>query len=433
MHFDMRNLRNTVLWLGSAAFLLPACARTGRAGAPSTVTASVAPTSACARRHTGGPQRLTDVRASSAVGLAKAPASGAHVIAYVADTDEPTLRTIDVDDRKEIAATPLPGRPEQVLVLADGRVAVTMRSSNAALLLEPAARETEPLELRCAVDTRAEPIALAATPDDATLLVTSGWGHTLAAFDAASLAPKYEVNLERDPRSVVISEDGTRAFVAHVVEARMSVVDLTTREHAVRLVDLRARSSADESPEARRKGCQGFALAQVGGQRGAKAATMVDRTFAPMVSVNSGEGGSTSEGYGSESPSEVSEVAVVDASAERALTRMARLPSTGTSQTDCLLPPAAAYDDGSLFVACLGIDALVKFDAHGLDPARAEVKRWNVASGPLGVAIDHQGKRAVVWSQFDREVSFIATDDDAPAQRLAVARQSAGITANVAL
>jgi hypothetical protein len=74
-----------------------------------------------------------------------------HVIAYVADSDEPTLRTIDVDQRKEIASTPLPGTPEQVLVLADGRVAATLRSSNAVLVLEPSARETEPLTFRCAV------------------------------------------------------------------------------------------------------------------------------------------------------------------------------------------------------------------------------------------------------------------------------------------
>ena len=48
---------------------------------------------------------------------------------------------------------------------------------------QPSARETDPLEARCVVDTRAEPIALAVTPDDATVLVTSGWAHTVAAFD----------------------------------------------------------------------------------------------------------------------------------------------------------------------------------------------------------------------------------------------------------
>ena len=108
------------------------------------------------------------------------------------------------------------------------------------------------------------------------------------ALDAATFAPKFEVELARDPRSLIVSDDGSRAFVAHVVEARMSVVDLTTREHAVRLVDLRARSSADESPDSMRKGCQGFALAKVSDSGDAKVA-MVDRIYAPMVSVDSGD------------------------------------------------------------------------------------------------------------------------------------------------
>jgi hypothetical protein len=278
-------------------------------------------------------------------------------------------------------------------------------------VLEPSPRETDPLVERCVIDTRAEPIALAAKPDDATLLVTSGWGHGLTALDAKTLAAKFEVSVARDPRSVVVSDDGTRAFVAHVVEGLMSVVDLATPEHAVRVVDLRARTSGDESPDAARKGCQGFALTKVDDRLGAKSSGMIDRLFAPMVSVNPGDGASESGGYGSESPTEVSEVAVVDASAERALTRMVRLPASGTAQNECLLPRAAAYDDGALFVTCLGIDSLVKLDARSLDPSRAELKRWNVAAGPVGVAIDHEGKRAVVWSQFDREIAFIDTGD----------------------
>src|SRR5262249_44577328 len=157
-------LRNAVLWVGSAALVLPACTH-GKA-APSSITAAkVAPASACARVHKGGASRLGPVRASSAIALAKIPTStgggpkagrngttgrgGAG--AYVADADEPTLRTIDVDSQKEIASTPLKGRPEQVLVLADGRVAVTLRSSNAIEVLEPADKPTEPLAPRCVV------------------------------------------------------------------------------------------------------------------------------------------------------------------------------------------------------------------------------------------------------------------------------------------
>jgi cytochrome c peroxidase len=404
--------------------------------------ASVAAAPGCGRLHPGaGAERIGKIRTGSPIALAKSRSSRTRsigvslgrTIAYVADADEPTLHTIDVDAREEIATTALKGRPEQVLVLADGRVAVTLRSSNAVEILEPTMQDDIGLTSRCVVDTAAEPVALAATPDDATLLVTSGWGHALSAFDARSMAPLYEVKLPRDPRGVVVSDDGARAFVAHVVEARMSVVDLTTKEHEARLIDLRARGG-DAGPEsALRKGCQGFALTKVGADADAKLATkMMDRVFAPMVSVNSGEAAESS-GYGSESPTEVAEVAVVDASAERTLTRAVRLPSSGNAQSECLLPRAAAYDDGAIYVTCLGIDSLIQLDARSLDPARAERKRWRLASGPTGVAIDHDKKRAVVWSQFDREVAFVSTATDDPPARLSVARRAAGVTANVAL
>jgi hypothetical protein len=385
----------------------------------------------CGRLHPAtGAQRLGHVRAGSPVALAR---SAGRVLAYVADADEPTLHTIDVDAHEAIAITTLRGRPEQVLVLADGRVAVTLRSSNAVEVLEPAGQDGEGLASRCVVDTPAEPVGLAATPDDATLLVTSAWGHALTAFDARTLAPEYQVNLLRDPRGVVVSDDGARAFVAHVVGAGMSVVDLTTREHQLRLVDLRAHLGADTGGEpSLRKGCQGFALTKVGADGDSdQAKKMVDRVFAPMVSVNPGDGAESS-GYGSESPAEVAEVAVVDASAERAITRAVRLPRSGDARTECLLPRAAAYDDGALYVACLGIDALLKLDARSADPARAELARWKVASGPTGVAVDHERRRLVAWSQFDREVTFVDIDGKAPPVGLTVARRAAGITGSVA-
>ena len=299
-------------------------------------------------------------------------------------------------------------------------------------MLEPAAEEDAALETRCVVGTPAEPIALALTPDDGTLLLTTGWGHRLTAYDAQTFAPKFEAPLARDPRSAVVSEDGTRAFVAHVVGARMSVVDLTTPEHEVRSIDLGAREQSSDDGNTLLKGCQGFALTRLD-EQGGKLAKMVDRVFAPMVSVNSGEGMSESSGYGPDGPSEISEVAVVDAAAERALTRVVRAPNSSSTEGQCLLPRAAAYDDGALYVTCLGIDALLKLDARGVDPARSELKRWHVAAGPTGVAVDHGAGRAVVWSQFDREVSVVDTTGASPPVRLALARQSAGVTANVAL
>jgi DNA-binding beta-propeller fold protein YncE len=420
---------------GCALLAAAACTRTTKT--PATAATPPATTGkGCARIHAGGAARLGYARASSAVALVRSSSGDdKRVLAYIADADEPTLHTVDLAGPTEIATTRLIGRPEHVLVLGDGRVAVTLRASNAIQVLEPALDEDAALETRCLVGTPAEPIALALTPDDDTLILTSGWGHRLTAYDAQTFASKFEASLPRDPRSAVVSEDGTRAFVAHVVGARMSVVDLTTPEHEVRSIDLAARAGEESSDNgnALLKGCQGFALTKLDGGAGGKLAKMVDRMFAPMVAVNSGEGLSESGGYGPDGPSEIGEVAVIDAAAERTLTRVVRAPSESSLRTQCLLPRAAAYDDGALYVTCLGIDALLKLDARGTDPARSELARWHVAAGPTGVAIDHDGGRAVVWSQFDRELAVVDIAAAAAPVRLALARQTAGVTSNVAL
>ena len=47
-------------------------------------------------------------------------------------------------------------------------------------------------------------------------------------------------------------------------------------------------------------------------------------------------------------------------------------------------------------------------------------RRWDVAAGPTGIAVDSDKDRAVVWSQFERIVNVISlggsdlVDDDGP-------------------
>jgi cytochrome c peroxidase len=360
----------------------------------------------CERRHPGvGAARLGALRQSSSVALASTPGN-ATTIAYIADTDEPTLHTVDVDAQREIAVTRLHDRPEQVIVLADGRVAVTLRRANAIEILEPQAAPASPLASLCVNDVPAEPIALASTPDDKTVLVTSAWNPTLTAFDAKTLHEQYHVELPREPRAVVVSDDGTRAFVAHVVGAKMSVTDLTAAAEKPREIDLRAKlinSTIGRAPgdSSLRGGCQGFTLAKA----------VQGRIFAPMVSVEPGDTRRSSSGYGDSSgpvATETGEVPVIDEAAERLLTRsILAVPAVTPTAPECLLPRAAAYHAGSLYVTCLGIDTLVELDASALDPARSETRRWSVGGGPMGVAIDARGARAVVFSQFDREVEIV--------------------------
>jgi len=80
---------------------------------------------------------------------------GETTLAYVADEDDEYLRTIDVETRTEKAITPLAGIPSQLLVLADGRVAVALRDKNQIQILEPTARADAPLENRCSVPAAA--------------------------------------------------------------------------------------------------------------------------------------------------------------------------------------------------------------------------------------------------------------------------------------
>ena len=50
---------------------------------------------------------------------------------------------------------------------------------------------------------------------------------------------------------MVVDDDGQRAFVAHVVGAKMSVVDLASDKHEVRELDLRVNKVVGGQPAAR--------------------------------------------------------------------------------------------------------------------------------------------------------------------------------------
>ncbi len=155
-----------------------------------------------------------------------------RAVALVADEDAHAIVTFDAEKRVELATTPLDGAPSQLLVAKDGRVLVGLRDKGRLVALERGAEPFGPLIARCSVDVAAEPVALAATPDDATILVSSGWGHALAGLDAATLERRFAVDLPREPRAVAVSGDGKRAFVTHAVGARMSV-DLGEGSHGV--------------------------------------------------------------------------------------------------------------------------------------------------------------------------------------------------------
>jgi cytochrome c peroxidase len=76
------------------------------------------------------------------------------------------------------------------------------------------------------------------------------------------------------------------------------------------------------------------------------------------------------------------------------------------------LPRATAMDEASglLLVTCLGIDAVIGYQADKQHPHNHERRRWKVAAGPTGIAVDAEARRALVWSQFDGVLSVVSLD-----------------------
>ena len=185
---------------------------------------------------------------------------GKKTIAYVANTDDATLHTLDIDTRRELATTELRGAPNLLFLTRDGRLFVSYRERSRLGVFE-VGEPNEPLELVEEVEVPVEPVGLAALPDESTLLVTSGWGRALSAWDMKDLEPRWKVRLEREPRAVIVTDDAKKAFVSHAVGGRVSVVSLSdplARAHVIQIDsppgDERNQPALQTDPKASRPG-----------------------------------------------------------------------------------------------------------------------------------------------------------------------------------
>jgi hypothetical protein len=375
----------------------------------------------CSRRGSSTlPARVSDRRQGGAVVLARAEAGS--LLAYVADTDSRSVHVVSVDEQRELVRTRLDGAPREILILPDGRLAVTLSDTTHIDVLEPAADPSLPLAKLCEREVPAEPWGLALSPSDAELVVTSGWGSALTVIDAATFALERVVPLHRDPRGVVVDRSNV-AFVSHLVGAKMSAVDLGARD-APKTIDLAVHKS---TPRAQvldmvglRTGAQGYALAKVSLPTKGPEDEGRERILMPMVSVDPGDAereraiyyGPPFDGVPKESPF----VGVVDSRKKEAIGKYLLGMTDGHFTRECLLPRAAAVREktASLFVTCYGIDAILELDAFAVDPFRAERRRVEVPPGPAGVDVDDASGRAVIFSQMGAAVTVLALDATAP-------------------
>jgi len=321
-----------------------------------------------------------DAREGSAVVLAKV--SGRNV-AFVADADEHTIHTLDLDQRTELASTFVPGKPERLLIVGD-RVVASLRDKGALGVFAVRAVD-QPLEDDALLATADEPIALARTFDGAQLWVASGWGRTLEGFDLKARHLFARIPLKREARSLTIASNGRHAFVGYMTDDALDTIGLQSRQvFDQQLATVPAR--------------QTFALvrAMIGGE---------EHVVAPHVRTITGNANMITSGYGQAPPGgspHVFDVASLDTS-----TLKKRAGSVPVARLDdCRLPRDAASIGGALVaVACLGSDAVKTYDASG--PTRNNTATYTVAGGPHALAFDPTHKQLVVSAQFDRKLWLV--------------------------
>jgi DNA-binding beta-propeller fold protein YncE/mono/diheme cytochrome c family protein len=406
----------------------------------------VSPTTQSDIAHTALSQKCTPSSGATALKPLGARGTGSSValagfsgrtLALVADEDDHAIQIVDLDRNVRIARTETGGVPGQVLVLSDGRVLVTLTDENRVAVFEAAPGNVPSLSPRCSAGTDVEPVGIAATPDESTVLVTSRTGRTVAFYATTTMIRTGETEVPRDPYAVTVSGDGRTAFITHVAGSRITTVSLDDRARSKELTiegqpdpvlvrqirqleanlvksgqtKLEATRIALESTlRSKRKSVQGFSVAR---------SDKLGRVYAPMVLAEPGDPAQRTAGYGAGAQaSEVQAIAVLDAATGEPMTSSLEAPDARgwrasfddvADRPPCLLPRATAVDDEhqALLVACPGIDSVVAFDLASAAPGSAEIWRFRVASGPTGVAIDGSHGRAVVWSSFDRVLSTI--------------------------
>ncbi len=374
-------------------------------------------------------------RQGSSVALAR---ERDRLVAYVTNPDRATIHVVDVGSREVVASAEVLGTPEQLQVLNDGRVVVSIGDRSHIEVFELKEGATKTLERRCARKLSALPFGLATSKDGLTLGVTTSAPATLTLFDVETFATPATVSLPRAPRGVLIDDSG-RAFVTHLVGGRMSSLEIAFPERGATSIDMRLRTATQigtlPDMELQREGTQAYALASVeitikpGGERppvaGSPApalrAPVKEKTqrqshlVVPMVSVDPGSTTRQTRYYYGPPPlagvpKQAPTAVLVDADAQRAMSTRVLAPDAEEREGECFLPRALAFRRASrsLFVACVGLDRVLELDAGSADPMRSPKRSYDVPKGPTGIAIADPEQLMLVNSVFDGKLAIIS-------------------------
>ncbi|MFO0590078.1 MAG: hypothetical protein U0441_21230 [Polyangiaceae bacterium] len=350
----------------------------------------------------------------------------ARLVAWVADADNRAVHRVDLRTR-EVRSVDVGGRPEQIARVGDEGLVITIREKNQVALydIEDGDDATPPLALRAIADVASDPYGVAVSPRG-EILVTSAWGHTVTSLAADTLERRFELDVGREPRAVVVSPDGARAFVTHLVGAQITAIALDGESPAVVPVAGLGGRFKNRMDAATGAGTlhptSALAYAAALSESGA-------RLFVPHVIEQNGADTTRSipSAYGGVPVEEETSFASVAVFATDRGEVLGSAPA-GSHPIENLLPiavdssmgfavapePAASRQAKSaivvgeaLLVASQGTNELVELDARAIDPATAVRRVFKAGQGPSGVDADEATGLAITWNQLSHDVTVV--------------------------
>ncbi len=150
---------------------------------------------------------------------------------WVANLNGGTVSVIDTAAQKQVAQIAVGKGPAQVGFTPDGRFGfVSLSKENKVAVIDPASRK---VIRKIAVGT--VPIQLYATPDSKLVLVANQGtpkkpGTTVSVIDLASMKVAATITTGAGAHGVVISRDGSQAFVTNTYANTVSVIDIAERK-----------------------------------------------------------------------------------------------------------------------------------------------------------------------------------------------------------
>lgn len=182
---------------------------------------------------------LVDVESGEVEARIATEARGSHMVAvtpdgaraFVANIPDGSVSAIDLHERKLLAVIPTGPGAEGIDITPDGReVWVTNRAADSVSVID-----AESLRVIETVACAGFPIRCKATPDGERVLVSCATAGELAVFDRASREQTQRVSVldkgegdDLGPIGVLITPDGTHAFVANSSRREVVVIDLGT-------------------------------------------------------------------------------------------------------------------------------------------------------------------------------------------------------------